>query len=322
MLAEFFLTPDAFCESYDGLRQLERCLFPFSPNQPSVAIICRLGNQEWTTALGNKIARIENPNHRVLAMELMKRIDSELAVIRPLATPVTSDESSWVSGAAQSKRDLALEGIVVSNEVSISSCDCTKLSDFVRPGFWDDFGNPRQVQRDRAAQARVLRAFCAFTDWIIVRMPQMRGGSDDEIVTVKQIVEMATTLPPGYRKSNVEIQFPLGNRMKDNPDRAFRSVKAELKEVVATGAEIELTMLPVGSFVNRELLGGEYALVSTGDKIPKARWWMTMSHVAVGGRRDANDRDDANSWNLYSRRDANERLIQLQRVTPLRTERF
>ena len=319
MLAEFFLSPDTFCESDDRLRQLERCLFPFNPRQPSVAILCRLGEDKWTTALGQKIARIKNPNHRMLAMDLMKKIISELTVIRPLTRSVTNDESSWVVEARNSHRDLGFEAIVVSSNITTFSDNCTKVGDFVMPGFWEEFGNPRHVGRDKPAQVRVLRSFCAFSDWIIVRMPQIKGGSDDEIVTVKQIVQLATNLPEGFQKSNVEVQFPINDRAKHDPGRVFRAVKAELKDVVVPGSDLRLTMLPVGSFVNREILGGEYTPVSTGDKLLKARWLLTMNHVAVGGRQNPG-RDDANSWNLFSRHEANKRLATLNGLAPLQSE--
>jgi len=318
MLSEFFLTPEAFCDSDDGLRGLRACLFPFG-NTP-VALICQLGKDRWTKATSGKIARIQNQNHRLLAMDLFKKVCDDISVIRPLEGDAPSNELSWVDRAKQSSKSLALDGIIVSDGQTTSSDGCTNLPDFILPDFWSDFGNPRLVRRNTNAQKSVLRSFCAFSDWIIVRMPQIRGGSDDEIVTVKQVVQLATSLPNGYRKSAIEVQFPLSERASSNPGRVFRSVIRELRELKVSESELRVTMLPVvRSFVNREILGGEYTSISSGERKQRARWLMTMNHVAVGGGRD-DDRDEANSWNLYSRQEASERLKALNALTPLDSE--
>lgn len=316
MLAEFFLTPEAFCDSDEGLRKLQACIFPFG-NVP-VALICQLGGEDWVNAISNKIARIHNSNHRLLAMDLFKKVCDNVSVVRPHDDNIPSDEASWIDRAKRSHQELELDGIVVSDGLPSTPGGCTKLANFVLPEFWSDFGNPRLVGRETNTQKAALRSFCAFSDWIILRMPQIRGGNDDEIVTVKQVVRLATSLSDGYQKSSVELQFPLSERAND-PDRVFRSVIGELREVVVSGVDLKVTMLIENSFINREILGGEYTTESSGEKKQRARWLMTMNHVAVGGRRDR-DRDDSNSWNLYSRHVASERLEKLNAIQSIRSE--
>lgn len=318
MLAEFFLTPEVFCDSDEGLRDLQTCLFPFG-NTP-VALICQLGDH-WKKAIVDKIVRIPNQNHQHLAMTLFEKVCEDIAVARPAGGNAPPDEPSWIRTAQQSHRVLELDGVVVSDNLPNPPNECTTLAEFVVPPFWEDYPNPRFIQRDVGAQESVLRPFCAFSDWIIVRMPQIRGGNEDEIVTVKQIIRLATNVPSGFRKSSIELHFPLDERLSRNPKRVMSSVLQELREVAEPNSEVMIKLLPTGSFVNREILGGEFAAVSSGESKMRARWLITMNHVAVGRRRDRDrERDDANSWNLYSRHKADERLKELSEVTPLLTE--
>ena len=145
-------------------------------------------------------------------------------------------------------------------------------------------------------------------------MPQIHGGSDDEIVTVKQIVRLATKLPHGFTKSDIELQIPLDSR--PNAAELLRAVKNELQSVVSPVVNLNAIIIPQGSFVNREMLAGDYAVDSSGNQKRRARWWVTMNHVAVGARRDVG-RDDANSWSLYPRRDADWRLSQIDAIASL-----
>jgi hypothetical protein len=315
MLCEFFLTPEAFCDSGERLKELRTCLFPFG-NTP-VALVCQIGSANWIAATANKIARIRDGTHRNLAKDLFQKVCDEISVVRPLDGSLPPDENAWIDAAKRSRRSLGLDGIVVSDNTPTCSADCTMSADFVSAEFWKDYSNPRIVERNTSSQEAVLRSFCTFSHWIIVRMPQLKGGNDDEIVTVKQIVRLATALPHGYRKSDIEIQFPLLG--EKSADHQMNSVVRELREFSVRDAELRVTMFPEKSFVNRELLGGEFTSVSSGERRKRARWLMTMSHVAVGGRRERN-RDDANSWNLYSRRDANERLSQVNTLTPVRSQ--
>ena len=248
MLAEFFITPDALCESDEMLLELQQCLFPFG--NASVALICQLGEKHWENAVVQKIVRIQDKNHREKAMDLFKLILSEIAVTRPAEKPINTDEESWIQAAKKSNEDLCNDGIVVSKSVSEATDACTTSANFVRREFWRPYCNPRRVGRDLKDQATALRSFCAFAEWMVVRLPQVRGGCDDEIVTVRQIIKMANTLPTGYKKSDIEFQFPLDSRAKDSSRQVFQNVKSELSEVLVPNVNLRVTMLAKENFVN------------------------------------------------------------------------
>ena len=141
MLAEFFLTPDAFCESDERLRQLQTCLFPFGPNA-SVGVICHFGEDEWDKIVSRRIYGIRDQDQRMLAMDLFKRIADEIAVFRPPLAAPPSDEAEWVKTAKQSKQALELDAFVVSHTIEPCPDECIRMTDFFTIGVLAGFRQP------------------------------------------------------------------------------------------------------------------------------------------------------------------------------------
>lgn len=320
MLAEFFLTPDALTDDggrngTDVVREITECLFPH--RAVPVALICKLGD-DWEKATSRRIARITNPNHRALAMSLFQRLLSQLCVSRP-ATPLpSSDEAGWVSAGIKSASCVPMERVVVSDRSTQHSEFGIPIKDFLADEFWEELGNPRLVGRNTAAQEKVLRTICAHSDWLLLQLPQIRGGSDDEIVTVKQIIKLSNQLPMGFRKTAIDLH--ICKQRSNTEQKLFRGVASELASFVRKGVQIQLTIWPERHFVNRELLAGEFAKTSSGDLACKPLWWITMTHVAVGSRHAANAGEAGNTWSLFSRHKAHERYHQLLAASPIRSE--
>lgn len=284
MLAEFLLTPEALSDNdgrngTDVVRELTECFFP--SRATPLALVCKLG-EEWVQAASRKIALISNSSHKQNAMSLFQKLVSEICVDRPSVQLASDNESGWIAAATMSANHVPLSKIIASQQFSPATTLVASIKEFVSHEFWEQFPNPRLVGRNTASQEPVLRAICTHSDWLILRMPQIRGGSDDEVVTVKQIVRLATKLPHGFTKSDIELQIPLDNR--PNAADLLRAVKYELQSAVSPGVNLKVIVIPQGSFVNREMLAGDYATDSSGNQKRRARWWVTMNHVAVGAR--------------------------------------
>ncbi len=316
MLAEFLLTPDALSDDdgrngSDVVRELAECLFP--SRAVPVALVCKLGGEDWERAASRKIARIGDPNHRHVAMSLFQKLLTQLCVVRPPIPLASDDETGWINAGVMSAAQVPLNNIVVSANCSTPSSIGVSLKNFVSNGFWDGFCNPRLVGRDIATQDQVLRAICTHSDWLILRLPQIRGGSDDEIVTVKQIIRLSNQMPSGFRKTAIELHVCQQSRIRE--ENLIRGISSELSASIRQGVQIRLTIWPERHFVNRELLAGEYTWTSQGDKVGRPLWLITMSHVAVGGRQAANAGEAGNTWNLFPRQKAHERFEQLKSDT-------
>lgn len=318
MLAEFLLTPDAIVDAYgregiDAVRELTSCFFP--TRATPLALVCKLGD-EWERTTSFKIARIANVNHRQAAMELFKRLmSSHLHVTRPATSQIHGAESDWVAAGLKSNLHACLNNIVVSGQGTPPANIGTSVSDFVSDSFWEGFQNPRLVGRDILRQQQVLTAFCTHTDWLLMRLPQIRGGSDDEIVTVKQIVKLSNQLPVGFRKSAIDLHVCMQPRI--TAENLIHGISGELNTLVRQGARIHLSIWPEKHFVNRELIGGDTTKTSPGELVRRPLWWMTMTHVAVGSRHATNSGEAGNTWSLFSRQMAHDRYKQISAASPV-----
>jgi hypothetical protein len=318
MLTEFLLTPDVLADSdgrdgSDVVRELKTCLFPFAG--ASIALVCKLGGEEWTRAVSRRVARIANTNHRQLAMSLLTHVVEQLSVTRPAVPRRSDDEVGWIDAGVQSSAQVPLARIVVSGRSAPPTPLEASLREFVSPAFWERLPNPRLVGRDTAAQEEVLRAICAHSDWLLMRLPQIRGSSDDEVVTVKQIVRLSNNLPAGFRRSHIDLHVCLARNIPER--RLVHAVSGELRPFIQRGARIELTVWPQDHFINRELIGGDYATTAPGTTIRKALWLVTMSHVAVGGTHAALAGGAGNTWSLFPRNAAHTRMSEIEGDTPL-----
>ncbi len=320
MLTEFLLTPDAICDSdgrngTDVVRELKNCLFPFSGTP--IALICNLGGDDWVRAVSSKIARIPDGNHRSLVQNLFMQIVDQLSVSRPVDHDIKDDESSWVSAGIKSSALVPLGKIVVSGCTTPPPEAAIQLRKFTSHDFWKEYRNPRLVSRNKACQEDALRAICTHSDWIVIRLPQIRGGCDDEIVTAKQIIQLANGLPTGFSKTKIDLHLCLRKNIRE--ENLFNGVSHELKNFTRQGIDVTLTLFPAeNKILNREIIGGEYTATSQQNEIPKPLWWITMAHVAVGSR-NANDAGDAgNTWSLFSRAEAHNRFEEINKAEPLK----
>lgn len=321
MLAEFLLTPDALADDdgrngVDVVREIGQSLFP--SRAVPVALVCKLGGEEWERATSRKIACIANPNHRQDAMSLFQRVLSQLCVTRPPIPLPTDDEAGWIAAGVTSASRVPMEKIVVSARSAPPADVGVSVKDFLGDGFWEPFENPRLVGRDATTQEQVLRAICTHSDWLLLRLPQIRGGSDDEIVTVKQIIKLSNQLPAGFRKTAIDLHVCMQRNISEH--NLMSGVNGELSAFVRQGIQIRLTIWPERHFVNRELLAGDFAKKSSGDLVPRPLWWITMTHVAVGSRNAVNAGEAGNTWSLFSRQKAHERFEQIKIASPIRSD--
>ncbi len=137
-------------------------------------------------------------------------------------------------------------------------------------------------------------------------MPQLRGGCDDEIVTVKQILQLASSRFDEQPKCTVVIQ--LREQAKIENGRLFGNVQKELAESAGGLKNLSIELQLVHEFTNRELVAGEWVPKNDNLFVKRARWLITMAHVAVGKNEETNTGDLDNTWNLFDRSKAQRRL--------------
>lgn len=309
MLAEFIITPDVFSASDDILRgrlsELRQVLLPRGSTPKFV--ICQLGSDTWQTAVGGKIAAIRNPELRSDAKALFEKLVAEVSVVRPLSkseTPIS--EIEWISVGEQSSRQVALDGIVTSESTSKTGL-VLSAEQFVSDEYCDRFRNPRFVARTEESQITSLRTICLHSDWMILRLPQIRGGVDDEIVTLKQVLKLASARLPGQTNCSVEIHVCRQEKIPD--DRLKSSVENELSGFLNNLADVEVKLFPAKAFNDRQVFAGEWAPMPNEQRLRRVRWLVTMTHVAIGNQRESSP--EPCTWSLFDRKSAHARLKQI-----------
>jgi hypothetical protein len=310
MLAEFIITPDIFSANDEILRdrliELREVLLPRGSTPKFV--ICQLGSDKWQSAVGRKIAAIRSPELRSNAKALFERIVSEVSVVRPFSkAEAPTSESEWISIGEQSSRQIALDGIVASESTSETDL-VLSAEQFVSDEYCDQFPNPRFVARTEESQIKSLRTICIHSDWMILRLPQIRGGVDDEIVTLKQVLKLASSRLPGQTNCSVEIHVCRHEKISD--DRLKSSIEDELSSFLNGPAAVEIKLVPEKAFTDRQLFAGEWAPMPNKERLRRVRWLVTMSHVAIGRRRESSS--EPCTWSLFDRKSAHARLKQIE----------
>jgi hypothetical protein len=315
MLAEFYLTPHALADDDGGngaefVEELERTLlFPEQNRAASVPLICGLGTKEWLQAASKKIAHISNHVHQHRAKRFLLKLERDYCLVdRPPTAVNTNEEKGWIDAGIQSASSFPLEKIIASSKPDSLPKNVFRIKDFISEEFWEAYQNPRLIGRSENEQEPVLRAVCAHSDWMIVTLPHIRGGSDDEIVTIKQILKLAKNLPQGFTKTEIKLRIQGEEGGNSANERRIKAVRRELEDYLEDNVGFHIDACD--GILNREILAGKYRKTSGGAREKDPRWLITMSHVAVGSRRTVDG--ETNTWNLFPRKNAHMRLRSLE----------
>lgn len=300
MLAEFFLTPDVFDVPDDVLRyrliEMKQIFFPLGGTSSFVA--CQLGEETWQTAVIKRLEGIKNKELKSNAWAFFCKLIDHASVVRTEENAKSnSDEKRWIHAASKSSSLAPLDGTVA----TISDSNSTFTFDkFVSDELLEKYSNPRLVERRSDSQDSFLRTLCFHSDWLVVRLPYLKGGIDDEIVTLKQILNAtarrSTLKPP----SNVEIH--VCPKEKIEMTNLLRNVKLELESLRLSHCDWKLKEVP--KFIDRAIIGGEWSNISESKREQRVRWLVTMTHVAVSKQRS--DSLEKCTWALHSRKSAYE----------------
>jgi hypothetical protein len=140
-------------------------------------------------------------------------------------------------------------------------------------------------------------------------LPQIRGGVDDEIVTLKQVLKLASRKLPGQAKSSVELHICKQEKIPDI--RLKNSIDDELSVFRNNFSEVVVRFFPKKTFTDRQIFGGEWARMPSGQRSRRVRWLVTMSHVAIGNSHESST--EPCTWSLFDRKAAHARLKQIEK---------
>jgi hypothetical protein len=312
MIAEIFITPDVFEAGEDVLRnrlsELAATLLP--PRSTPRFVICQLDPQLWQKSVGAKIVAIKNHGLQSDAKALIMRlIDREhgVCVNRPVDAGVAlNSEKDWVSAAKISSDRAPIDGIVASDAALYK---CLAVEDFCSLDFWRRYGNPRLIGRNLDDQEPLLRTICLHSDWLLIRLPYLKGDDyKDEVATLKQILQLATNRFDGQSKCSIEVHVASRTERKGGDRKLKSDVEDQIDKYKSHLADLHVKVVPL--IRERTVFAGEWAQMPHGKRAMRVRWLLTMAHVAIDKNREASN--EPCSWSLYDRKQAHDVLLKIE----------
>ncbi len=302
MYTEIAFTPHIFDEDcntdnekwYLGIYNLGQGLLPKTAAEP-IILSDIYGGSCLNEAVAN-ISRIKDHRVRVLAQSCAQKM-SKLSVIRPSESDWPQSEQDWLGECENSFVNFPMGRVLISNshhQHIITQMPAFSIYDPAddQSGFWNDIQSQGRVNMNLDDQVNLLRPICVHADYIAIKSPQIRGGSDDETVFAARIIQSALNRPTNYPEIKV-IEFHLDDQHNSNHDNSVINIIQLVRRITAksnTGLKINFYFWP--HYTDRELVAG---LLKNGIKSP--RWGISMNHIA----RPA-DTSGSTTWNIIAQK--------------------
>lgn len=313
MLTEFAFTPSVFDESAhddkvlwcDQLRKLTYSMFPDTSAWP--AIVSNLYSEAWYSHVDSYVAGIQDHRARKFCLEFL-RLSKQALVKRPqLGEWPSEDDAAWCREAlathavAPIDRMVSIRSTKGLNIPEFSTVRC--IDEVEEGGFWRNISADASPPMVIAEQVELLRKLCVHSDWIALINPY--GAGNEQAFTVA-LLRAAMQREPSFGPMLFEIHL-MDFEDFDPAQKATKrqNVIADLRRKIQphiTGANCsEVYFWP--KLLDRIILAGTYTKQSGQHLRKKARWGVSMSHVA----RENSSEETQTEWKLL-RTDAITRL--------------
>lgn len=309
MIAEFAFTPSVFheeanpdAESWrDQLRELSHAMFP--KTAPSPVMVANLWGGTWhNIALTNALAIADHKLKR-LCVDLLSKIQGSL-VPRPfVAQELPNEDRAWGMEAIWSHAIEPIDRVIscraVQDAMTAEGHSVRCISEVHGDGFWRNISSQWDQPLNISSQIQAIRKLSVHAEFLCLVSPHVRGAGDDETAFATEMIRSAIQRPTGFGPVDIEIH----SEGPDNPEAAdFGSRLARLASNTSTalvsalrpGQSVRLVLWP--KLLDRYLIAGAYTYSSKGKKSRRARWGISMQHIA----RRNDDREDkpSTSWSL------------------------
>lgn len=305
MIHGIFLTPQAFDElgrthgEHDGLEALKQVLFPTRSVCDNVLLVDPQSDNWWRQVM--KMARSLPAQSRYKAFDLLQKVETRALARVRCSRDVPQREQQWVKLATKETSEL-VDWVLCSRESQETDENMRVFAcDRIHDEGWtaDAFPWQSDVPRTWAGQRRLLHKLCELSDWCVVELPYLRGGDDDEIVTAKQLAQLASqrAVPSGKHFTLDVICRKKG--IKES--KVVRNIRKSLEETVTSpDREVRIRVFGDHAALNRNILAGTSREVADGKKTRTPRWLIRAQHVAVGKLSSRDDSTGDNNWSLDS----------------------
>lgn len=305
MIHVVFISPDAFEKlarqlgEQDGLSDLRELLFP-RRSEPNV-MVADPHQKNWFKEISQRVWRLP-PQSRDKARKLLERLHEQSLVGWTSSGSSPTSEGDWIKLVGSDKRRI----VDCTFASDASFCGKTIESvDRISDDTWlrEHFPWSKTIPRCRSGQLPVFQKLLLGCDWCITELPYIKGGETDEVVTLKQLVDVIRDLP---RKSLFELDLIIERR--DELVFHYRNLATELREALKGYGGIKLRVFALPKCLDRYFTVGRSSTIAGGQSKRQVRRCIAAQHVAIGRDRPG----ESSTWSLCNSVDTQARFDKLQ----------
>ncbi|MEQ8788957.1 MAG: hypothetical protein RIC55_21780 [Pirellulaceae bacterium] len=294
MLKEIAFTPAVFDESAqsdksdwrDQLKELLGVLAPKGSVCP--VIVSNLYGSSWYHEIERSLKSVEDHKLKAVCQAIMEKMKDRL-VSRPACSDYPMDDATWCREALASHAIEPIDRIVATNETRVAlieeASEVRGLDEIEHAGFWHGVNVRAWPEPFFEDQIVLLRKLCIHSEWIALSSPYANTTEMDFTI---EFLRTALSRPVGFQPVEIEIHFDNWNRGSSSP--GLLDDRTQKQAIAARFIAHKLTrMLPSSSTVQffcweklleRTLIAGDFTTDGNGVKRRRARWGLSMTHVA------------------------------------------
>lgn len=305
MIHTVFITPDAFEKlclqngEHSGLDDLRELLFP--RRSEANVLLTDPHDANWFDDVLKRARKL--PQHsRDRAFSFLKKLHDESLVGWKSGSLLPTNEAEWIRMVNSQKIkliDLILSSTEKSSGESLQPVSRLSDDEWIK----DQFPVIRKVCRTSDSQLPIFQKFLLNADWCLAELPNMKGGRNDEISTVHQLINVIGSLP---RVNQFALDLVIKGHARD--EDLYTRLRAQLKAALKGQDRINLRVYTVPSCLDRNFLSGSTHNCAGNQIERKVRWCISAQHVAI-------NRDNSlqeSTWALLSKKQAQLHWDQLE----------
>lgn len=310
MIHIIFISPDAFEKlgkqfgDQDGLEDLRELLFP-RRSEPNV-LLADPHKENWIKEVSRRAMRLPSQT-RGKAMKLLERLAVQSLVGWTSDGTAPVNEVDWIKLVNSDKRRHVDH--TFASEVSLCS-ETTEPVERFSDEEWlrGQFPWSKTVARCRASQLPIFQKLLIDVDWCIAELPYVEGSGSDEIVTLKQLIDVMCQTPGTSPLSLDLVTMQKKKNLHWRPDlRAKLEAALDGSHKVKSCRKIKLRVFAIDDYKDRYFMVGNSVTIAGGQSKREPRRCIAAQHVAIGRDRPT----DSSTWTLCNSVDTKNRFKKL-----------
>ncbi|MFN3152905.1 hypothetical protein [Bremerella sp.] len=323
MLKEIAFTPGVFDEEAqpdksdwrDQLKELLSILAPKTGVCPIV--ISNLYDSGWYWEVERTLKSVEDPKLKPVCQGILTKMKDRL-VKRPYRLNYPEDDAGWCREALASHAIDPIDRVVATSQTRATLADeCPDvrgIDELEDAGFWHDINDRASPEAFFEDQIVLLRKLCLHSDWIAYCSPYANSSEMDFTI---EFLKAATSRPHGFEPVEIEIHFDNWDRgrsmagpqteRRTKQDRLAQFVKQSLDGILCTSNTVHFFCWE--KLLERTLIAGDFRIDGDGKRRRRARWGLSMTHVARkrrpkgGAATDAEQETEPHRWSLMDKQE-------------------